>query len=62
MDVEFEQVEEGVGDKVEGAIDFGFVAVVEFERLAGLVADGEGNPFDFVFCIFNVLAGFSANR
>lgn len=60
MDVEFEKMEEGIGYKVESAIHFGFVAVVEFEGFASLVTDGKGNPFDFVLCVFDMLAGFSA--
>ena len=56
MDVEFEEVEEGVADEVDGAVDFALLPVVEFEGSSGLVANGEGDPLDFVFLVFNVLA------
>lgn len=58
MDVEFEQVEEGIGDEVEGAVELVLVAVVEFEWLACLVADGEGHPFEVMVGEFNVFACF----
>lgn len=38
VDVEFEEVEEGVVDEVDCAVDFLFDAEVELERAAGLVA------------------------
>lgn len=60
MDVELEQVEEGVGDEVDGAVNLALGAVVEFEGLAGLVARREGDPLDLVVVVFEVLARFPA--
>ena len=57
VDVELEQVEVGVGDEVDGAVDLALGAVVELEGFAGLVADGEGDPFELVVCVFDVFAG-----
>lgn len=59
VDVEFEKVEEGVVDHGDGAVNLTFGAVVELERAAGLVAHGEGLPFDLVLFVLNVLARFS---
>jgi hypothetical protein len=56
VDVELKQVEEGVGDRGDGAILLGFDAVVEFEWFGGFVANGEGDPLDFVVCVFDVFA------
>lgn len=58
VDVELEQVEEGVRDEVERAVELALVAVVEFERLARLVAHGERDPL-YLVVLLNVLAGFS---
>jgi hypothetical protein len=60
VDVELEEVEEGVGDGGDGAVLFGFDAVVELKRLGCLVADWEGDPLDLVRCVLDVLARFSA--
>lgn len=63
VDVELEQVEKGIRDHGDGAIDFAFEAVVKFEGFLGLLAHGEGDPFDFVALgVFNVLARFSRGR
>ena len=59
MDVEFEQVEEGVVDHGDRAVLFGLDAVVELEGRFGFFADGEGDPLDLVGGGFDVLAGFS---
>lgn len=59
MDVELEEVEEGVGDGGYGAVYFGFDAVVELEGFVGFFADGEGGPLDFVVCVFDMLTRFS---
>ena len=48
VDVELEEVEEGVADLGDGAILLAFDAVVELEGPAGLFAGGEGNPLEFV--------------
>lgn len=56
MDVELEEVEERVVDEGDGAVDLALGAVVELERLARLVADGEGDPLDLVVGVFQVLA------
>ncbi len=60
VDVELEEVEEGVGDDGDGAVLLAFDAVVELKRLVGFLADGEGDPLDFVRFVFDVFAGFSA--
>jgi hypothetical protein len=60
MDVEFEEVEEGIVDHGDGAVDLAFSAVVELERAAGLVAYREGLPFELVLVVLNVFARFSA--
>lgn len=59
MDVELEEVEERVGDEVDGAVNFPFRAVMEFERSAGFVADGKGDPLDLMFLVFDMLARFA---
>jgi hypothetical protein len=56
VDVELEEVEEGVGDEGDGAVLLGLDAVVEFERGGGLVADWEGRPFYLVGRVFDVFA------
>jgi hypothetical protein len=61
VDVELEQVEEGIADKVDGAVDLALGAVVELEGFAGLVADGEGDPVELVVCLFNVFAGVTGD-
>ena len=43
MDVELEEVEEGVVDEVDGAVDVSFDAEEEFEGAGGFVAGGEGD-------------------
>lgn len=60
VDVELEQVEEGVVDKGNGAVDFALDAVVELERLACLVAYREWRPDDFVFFVGEMFTRFSA--
>lgn len=62
VDVELEQVEEGVVDHGDGAIDLALVAVAELERLGRLVAHGKGDPLDLVVGILDVLARFSVSR
>ena len=57
VDVELEQGEEGVVDHGDGAVQLGLDGVVELERLAGLVALGEGPPLDLVLGVLDVLAG-----
>lgn len=58
VDVELEEVEEGVVDSGDGAVDFALGAVVELEGAGGFVAYGKGGPFDFVLVVFDVFAGF----
>lgn len=63
VDVELEEVEKGVRDHGDGAVDFAFEAVVELEGFLSLVAHGERDPFDFVAVgVFNVLARFTRGR
>ena len=59
VDVEFEEVEEGVVDHGDRAVDLGLDAVVEFQRLPGLVTFGEGPPLDLVLRILYVFTCFS---
>lgn len=59
VDVELEQVEKGVGDHGDRAVDLGLDAVVELERVTRLVADREGDPLYLVVLELDVLAGFS---
>jgi hypothetical protein len=42
VDVEFKQVEEFIGDEVNGAVEVAFNAEGEFEGASGFVAEGEG--------------------
>lgn len=56
VDVEFEQVEEGVGDERDGAVEFALDAVLELQRLAGFVAGREGDPLQLVVGQFDMLA------
>jgi hypothetical protein len=62
MDVEFEEVEEGVVDGRDGAVLLTFDAVVEFERFACFFADREGGPLDLLFIVLYVLTGFAVAR
>lgn len=48
VDVELEQVEEGVGDEGDGAVELALDAVLELQRLAGFIAGREGNPLQLV--------------
>lgn len=59
VDVELEEVEEGVADEGDGAVDFALGAVVEFKRAAGFVAEREGDPLDFVLFVFDVFTSFT---
>lgn len=60
VDVELEEVEEGVVDHGHGAVQLFLDAVVELERLVGLFAGGEGDPLDLVvFGVLDVFACFS---
>jgi hypothetical protein len=59
VDVEFEEVEEGVCYEGNGAVEFVFYAVADFERLAGLVAGWEGNVLEFVGGVLDVFARFT---
>lgn len=57
VDVELEQVEEGVGDEGDRAVDLALDAVLELQRLAGLVAGREGDPLQLVVSQLDVFAG-----
>lgn len=59
VNVELEEMVEGVGDEGDGAVDFALDAVVEAQRLACLLAHGEVDPLHLVVILFDVLAGFS---
>jgi hypothetical protein len=60
VDVKFEQVEELVGDKVDGAVYVFFEAEVEFEGAPGFVAGGEGYVLEMACCVGDVFASLSA--
>lgn len=60
VDVELEEVEEGVGDEVDGAVDLALGAVVEFEGLGRLATLGKGDPLDLVVVVFKVLSGLTS--
>lgn len=60
VDVELEQVEEGVRHEGNGAVLFRLYTVVEFEGRACLVTHGEGGPFYLVGGVFDVFACFAA--
>jgi len=61
VQVELEQVVQGVVDGRDGAFNLALDAVAELERAARLVARREGNPLELVCGLvqFNVLACFS---
>lgn len=56
MDVEFEQVEEGVVDEVDGAVDVLFDAEEELERAPGFVAGWEGDVGQLACSVGDVFA------
>lgn len=60
VDVELEQVEEGVGDEGDGAVELRLDAVLELQRLAGLVAGREGDPLQLVVGQLDVFARVTA--
>ena len=62
VDVELEQVEEGVVDKGDRTVKFAFDAVVKFERAACLIADGERDPLELMVGELDVFACFSGGR
>lgn len=60
VDVEFEEMEEGVVNHGDCAVDFAFFTVVELEGSACFVAGRKGFPFNLVLFVFEVFACFSA--
>lgn len=56
MDVEFEEVEEGIVDEVDGAVYVLFDAEEEFEWAAGFVAGGEGDVGELAGGVLDVFA------
>lgn len=63
VDVELEEVEERVRHHADRAVHLGLDAVVELERFFGLVALGEGDPFDLVVVgVFDVLTRLTVAR
>ena len=56
MGVVFEQVEEGVVDEVEGAVEVALNAEIELEWSAGLVAHGEGDVLEIAGAVGYVLS------
>ena len=56
MDVEFEEVEEGVGDEGDGAVELGLNAVLQFEGFAGFIAHGERDVLELVIFVRDVFA------
>lgn len=61
VNVEFEEVEEGIADEGNRAVDLALGAVVEFKGLVGLFAYGERNPLQLVLGVLDMLAGFSVH-
>lgn len=59
MDVVFEEVEEGVVDEVDGAVDVAFYAEDEFEGSAGFVAGEGGDVDELVVFVGDVFACFT---
>jgi hypothetical protein len=59
VDIELEEVEEGVVDGVDGAIEVGFYPVAELEGLSGFFAGGEGDVLEVVLGVLDVFASFS---
>jgi hypothetical protein len=59
VDVKLEEVEEGVVDGVDGAVELGFYPVVELEGEAGFFAGGEGDVFEVVVGVLDVFACFT---
>jgi hypothetical protein len=59
VDIEFEEVEEGIGYGGNGAVEFGFHTVVEFEGVASFVADWEGDIFELIFFVGDMFASVS---
>lgn len=59
VNVELEEMEEGIGHEGDRAVDLTLSAVVELERLVGFVADGERDPLDLVLFVFDMLASCS---
>jgi hypothetical protein len=59
VDVEFEEVEEGVGDGGDGAVNVGLNAVLEVERETSLFASCKRNVFELVafLDVFTCLTG-----
>jgi len=51
VDVEFEEVEEGVGDEVDGAVEVAFDAEGEFKRASGFIAGWEGDVLELAGCV-----------
>lgn len=59
MNIELEEVEKGVGDEVDCAIYLALRTVIEFERLVGFAADGEGDPVEVSAGVFDMLSRFT---
>lgn len=63
VDVELEEMEEGIGHHADCAVYLGLDAVVKLEGLFRLVALGEGDPFDLVVVrVLDVFARFTAAK
>ena len=62
MDVEFEEVEEGVVEGGDGAVDGLFTAVAQLERAAGLVASWEGDVDELAFCVGDLRRALAEQR
>lgn len=59
VDVELEEVEEGVVDGVDGAVEVAFYAVAQLEGLAGFFTGGEGDVLEVVLGVLDVFTCFS---
>jgi hypothetical protein len=59
VDVELEQVEEGVVDEGDRAVELALDAIVELERVASFVADREGDPLELMVGELDMFARLS---
>ncbi len=62
MDVEFEKVEERIGDGGDSAVDLSLNAVVQFKGATGLVAGWERDILEVMLGILNMFTGFTRRK
>jgi len=59
VDVELEEVVEGVVNGVDGAVEVGFYAIAELEGLPGFLTGGERDVLEVVLGVLDVFACFA---